>query len=139
MIEFDSITEFELHNQERLQRWIENVIVSEGYELGQILYVFCDDDYLHKLNLEFLNHDTLTDVITFDYNMGKEVNSEIFISIDRVKENAVDLDVSFINELHRVMIHGIFHLCGYKDESIIEESEMRLKEDFALLQFSKFG
>ena len=139
MIEFDSITEFELHNQERLQRWIENVIVSEGYELGQILYVFCDDDYLHKLNLEFLNHDTLTDVITFDYNMGKEVNSEIFISIDRVKENAVDLDVSFISELHRVMIHGIFHLCGYQDESIIEESEMRLKEDFALLQFSKFG
>lgn len=132
MIEFNSITDFELENQEHLKEWIERIILTEGFELGHILYVFCDDEYLHKLNLEFLNHDTLTDVITFDYNMGKEVNSEIFISIDRVAFNAADFDVSFNDELHRVMIHGVFHLCGYGDESAEEEKIMRSKEDLAL-------
>ena len=137
MIEFDSITDFELAEQDRLREWITKVIISEGYEVGEILYVFCDDEYLHKINLEFLNHDTLTDVITFDYNMGKQVNSEIFISVERVTENGLDYGVTFLQELHRVMIHGILHLCGYKDESEIEEKEIRSKEDQALLDLSQ--
>ncbi len=132
MIEFDSLTDFELQNEERLRTWIEDVIKSEGYELGELLFVFCDDDYLHRINLEFLKHDTLTDVITFDYNMGKQVNSEIFISIDRVADNATDFGVSFEQELHRVMIHGIFHLCGFKDELEPDIEIIRSKEDGAL-------
>ncbi|SRR5690554_3124556 len=132
MIEFDSLTDFELQNEERLRTWIEDVIKNEGYELGELLFVFCDDDYLHRINLEFLKHDTLTDVITFDYNMGKQVNSEIFISIDRVADNATDFGVSFEQELHRVMIHGIFHLCGFKDKSEQDVAIIRSKEDGAL-------
>lgn len=132
MIEFDSLTDFELQNEERLRTWIEDVIKNEGYELGELLFVFCDDDYLHRINLEFLKHDTLTDVITFDYNMGKQVNSEIFISIDRVADNATDFGVSFEQELHRVMIHGIFHLCGFKDELEPDIEIIRSKEDGAL-------
>lgn len=137
MIEFDSLTDFELQDQERLRAWIKDVIIREGYELGELLFVFCDDTYLHKINLEFLKHDTLTDVITFDYNMGKQVNSEIFISVERVEENASDFRVSFEQELHRVMIHGILHLCGYKDESPQEEKTIRAKEDEALQQLQK--
>lgn len=132
MIDFDSLTDFELQNEERLRTWIEDVIKNEGYELGELLFVFCDDDYLHRINLEFLKHDTLTDVITFDYNMGKQVNSEIFISIDRVADNATDFGVSFEQELHRVMIHGIFHLCGFKDELEPDIEIIRSKEDGAL-------
>jgi rRNA maturation RNase YbeY len=137
MIEFDSLTDFELQEQERLRAWIKDVIIREGYELGELLFVFCEDTYLHKINLEFLKHDTLTDVITFDYNMGKQVNSEIFISVERVEENASDFRVSFEQELHRVMIHGILHLCGYKDESAQEEKTIRAKEDEALQQLQK--
>lgn len=137
MIEFESQADFVLDHQMRLRTWIVNTIQSEGYQVGEILYVFCDDSYLHGINLEFLNHDTLTDIITFDYNVDKEVNSEIYISIERVKENANDFGISFENELHRVMIHGILHLCGYKDESISEQKEIRSKEDKALVLLSK--
>lgn len=137
MIEFDSLNDFQLEDQSLLRDWITDIILFEGYELGEILFAFCDDNYLHKLNLEFLKHDTLTDVITFDYNMGKQVNSEIYISVDRVRENALEFGVSFEQELHRVIIHGILHLCGYKDESPSEEEEIRLKEDQALVLLSK--
>ena len=137
MIDFNFLTDFELNDQTRISEWISKIIISEGYELGEILYVFCDDAYLHKINLEFLKHDTLTDVITFDYNMGKQINSEIFISVERVSENSSEFGVSFEEELHRVMIHGILHLCGYKDETPTEEAEIRSKEDQALSQLSK--
>lgn len=132
MIEFNFETDFELADKERLSNWIERTITGEGYEVGDISYVFCDDDYLHKLNMEFLKHDTLTDIISFDYCMGKQVNGEIFISVDRVRENAEEFQVPFIQELHRVMIHGIFHYCGYGDKTPEEESLMRSKEDRAL-------
>ncbi len=132
MIDFSFDTEFELQEQDRLKDWIANTINAEGFELGEISYVFCDDDYLHKLNVEFLGHDTLTDIISFDYRMGKQVNGEIFISVDRVAENAITYNVPFEKELHRVIIHGILHYCGYKDKTSVEENNMRFLEDKAL-------
>ena len=132
MIEFDSQIDFHIENEQDIKTWIESIVVSEGFKLGEILYIFCDDDFLHDINVKFLNHDTLTDIITFDYNLGKQINSEIYISIPRVKENAHSFNTTFENELHRVMIHGILHLCGYKDETDSQEAEMRLKEDLAL-------
>lgn len=132
MIDFCFDTEFELLDQPRLKEWIANIVAIEGFELGEITYVFCDDGYLHKLNVEFLGHDTFTDIISFDYGMGKQVNGEIFISVDRVQENAKEFNVSFEKELHRVMIHGILHYCGFKDKTREEEKLMRLKEDESL-------
>ncbi|WP_100613679.1 rRNA maturation RNase YbeY [Confluentibacter citreus] len=134
MIEFNYETEFSLDNEEQLAIWISNVILSEEFKQGDINYIFCDDDYLFKLNLEFLNHDTLTDIISFDYSIGKIIQGDIFISIERVKENAIDFNVSFLDELHRVMVHGILHYCGYKDKSDDDERLMRNKENHYLKQ-----
>lgn len=136
MIEFNFETNFELNNETALLKWISEIIISEGYELGEILYVFCDDEYLHKLNIEFLKHDTLTDIISFDYRVGKQINGEIYISVERVAENAKDFKTNFQDELHRVIIHGILHFCGYKDKSESEESSMRTKEDDSLEKLS---
>ena len=137
MIEFNFETDFELGNSSKIQDWITAIIEKEEFELGEVLYIFCDDSYLHKLNVEFLGHDTLTDIISFDYGVGKQINGEIYISIDRVKENASEFNVTFNNELHRVMIHGILHFCGYKDKSDSEELLMRQKEEESLLLLSK--
>lgn len=120
--------DFQLPNTPPLSMWIENTVEAEGYQLGTIAYIFCSDDYLHQMNVEYLEHDTLTDVITFTYN-DDPVEGDIFISIDRVKDNAKDLGIPFATELHRVMIHGVLHLCGYTDETDDEEAEMRRKED----------
>ena len=120
--------DFQLVNQNLLSSWIENTIETEGTTLGAVSYIFCSDDYLHQMNVEYLNHDTLTDVITFPYN-DNPIEGDIFISIDRVKDNAQDLAVAFDDELHRVMIHGVLHLCGYSDETDEQEAEMRQKED----------
>lgn len=132
MIEFNSENAFSLSNASIIKNWIEQIILNEGCALGEVHFIFCNDDYLHKLNVEFLNHDTLTDIISFDYRMGDEINGEIFISTERVKDNANDFNVSFDNELHRVIIHGILHFCGYKDKSEEEANLMRKKEDEAL-------
>lgn len=132
MIEFNFETDFKLGNDTLLNEWISNVITSEGFEVGEVHYIFCDDEFLHKLNVEFLNHDTLTDVISFDYRMGNQINGEIFISVERVQDNAKDFNNSFEEELHRVMIHGILHFCGYKDKTDEEEALMRNKENEAL-------
>lgn len=132
MIEFYSEIDFNLSNPEAVSKWVRGIIASEGYEVGDIAYTFCDDDQLHKLNVEFLHHDTLTDIISFDYTTGKQIHGEIFISIDRVQENATELQVPFEEELHRVMIHGILHYCGYKDKSDTELVIMRRKEEEAL-------
>lgn len=132
MIEFNFETDFKLDNDTLLNEWISNVIISEGFEVGEVHYIFCDDEFLHKLNVEFLNHDTLTDVISFDYRMGNQINGEIFISVERVQDNAKDFNNSFEDELHRVMIHGILHFCGYKDKTDEEEALMRNKENEAL-------
>ena len=129
MITFNSETSFTLKNQKKLVKWISDVISSEDFEVAEINYIFCDDVYLHKINQEFLNHDTFTDIISFDYTLGKEVGGDIFISIERVLENAEKFDEVFENELHRVMIHGILHFMGYKDKTKKEKTLMRTRED----------
>ncbi len=129
MINFNYETDFVLDNEEAFASWLSNVIVSEKKKEGEINYIFCDDEYLHKINLEYLNHDTLTDIISFDYSIGNELNGDIFVSIERVKDNANDFDVSFENELKRVLVHGLLHYCGYKDKSTEDEALMRSKED----------
>lgn len=138
MIEFSYETDFELENQAQLQTWISNLITSEGFELGEVLYVFCDDDFLLKLNIEFLDHNTLTDILSFDYKVGKQINGEIFISVERVADNAKDFKTDFKEELHRVMIHGILHFCGLKDKTKAEEDLMRQKENRALKELSVY-
>ena len=129
MITFNSETSFTLKNQKKLVKWIGDVVSSEGFQVGEINYIFCDDSYLNKINQEFLNHDTFTDVISFDFTLGKEVGGDIFISIERVIENAEKFNEVFENELHRVMIHGILHFMGYKDKTKKEKTLMRTKED----------
>ncbi len=129
IINFYSENDFTLEDQEVYSNWIRNVIISENRKVGEISYIFCDDDYLFDLNKEYLKHDTLTDIISFDYCVGKIVQGDIFISIDRVKENSVLFNVSFPDELRRVIIHGILHLCGYKDKTVEESELMRIKEE----------
>ena len=137
MISFNHENDFVLGNQKTITQWISFVISSEGFKEGTINYIFCDDDYLHKLNIEFLNHDTLTDIISFDYTVGKELHGDIFISTDRVKENAQDFDVDFKDELNRVIVHGVLHYCGYRDKSDVESEEMRAKENHYLSQLNQ--
>jgi probable rRNA maturation factor len=134
MIQFNYETDFLLDNESHLSTWISNLIAFEGFKLDEINYIFCDDDYLHKLNVEFLNHDTLTDIISFDYSIGKIIQGDIFISIERVKENAIDFKVSFLEELHRVMAHGVLHYCGYKDKTKADKALMVEKENHYLAQ-----
>ena len=129
MITFNSETSFTPKNQNKLAEWISNVILSEGFEVGEINYIFCDDIYLHKINQEFLKHDTYTDIISFDYTLGKEVGGDIFVSIERVLENAEKFNEVFENELHRVMIHGVLHFMGYKDKTKKDKILMRTKEN----------
>lgn len=132
MITFNFETEVTLVDEAKLASWVTLVVEKEGFELGEINYVFCDDAYLLPLNIEFLNHDTLTDIISFDSTMGKLVSGDIFISIERVTENAKIFEVDFLTELHRVMIHGVLHYLGYKDKSEAEQQLMRSKENEAL-------
>jgi rRNA maturation RNase YbeY len=133
MIAFNYEVKFQLKDENRLENWIEKVVLGKGFELGEINYIFCDDSYLLKLNVEFLQHDTLTDIISFDNSLGKLINGDIFISVERVNENANDFNVSFNDELHRVMIHGVLHYMGLKDKSDAEKLEMRNQENLALL------
>lgn len=125
-------TRFKFDNATGIRKWILSAIKKEGYTAGYIQFVFCSDDYLLELNQQYLHHDTLTDIITFDYREGKKISGDIFISIDRVKENTGKFNVRFKDELHRVMIHGILHLCGYKDKDKKSTQVMREKEDFYL-------
>ncbi len=108
---------FEFSNTEFIKRWIQQIISKEHKSLQHITFIFCSDAYLHDLNFQYLEHDTLTDVITFQYTALPIVEGDIFISIDRIKENANTFKASFEEELHRVMIHGVLHLCGYTDQS----------------------
>ena len=132
MIEFYSETDFNIEDTKALSHWISKIILHENHELGDLTYVFCDDDYLHKLNLQFLNHDTLTDIISFDNSLGKQIHGEIYISVERVKENAGTYQVAFLEELHRVIIHGVLHFCGYKDKTKKQQETMSCKENEAL-------
>jgi rRNA maturation RNase YbeY len=127
MINFNYETDFVLANEKAFQQWLSSVIVSEGKKEGEINYIFCDDEYLLEINQQYLN-DTLTDIISFDYSVGKELHGDIFISIERVRENAKDFEVSFEEELLRVLSHGILHYCGYKDKTESDEMVMRQKK-----------
>jgi probable rRNA maturation factor len=135
MIEFNFETNFLLENQSHYSAWIASVIESEDKTLGEINYVFCNDDYLLEMNIKHLQHDTLTDIITFDYTLGNLLSGDIFISVERVKDNAHDFVVPFEEELKRVMVHGILHLCGYNDKTESDEQQMRSKEDEKIKMF----
>ena len=131
---FENIEEFLLPN--RVEEWIEQLISTEEKKTGNINYIFCDDEYLLKVNQDFSNHDYYTDVITFDYVKGKTISGDIFISITRIKENAITLsDNDFERELIRVLAHGVLHLCGYKDKSEGDQKIMRAKENFYIDRF----
>lgn len=132
---FSEDISFELGDAASVEHWIQTTIQKEGKNLGEISFIFCSDSYLHQINLTHLNHDTYTDIITFNYNEEAVLNGDIFISIDRVKENATTYNVSFENELNRVMIHGVLHLAGYEDKTDQEKAAMRAKEDFYLSLF----
>lgn len=136
MIEFNYETDFKLENEELIQNWISNCIESYGFNEGELNYIFCDDDYLLKLNVEFLEHDTLTDIISFDYTMGKLISGDIFISVERVRENAKIFNQTVDNELNRVMIHGVLHYMGFKDKSEKDKEIMRGEEDKCLAMFN---
>ena len=136
MISFNYETEFKLQNEDEITKWLSSVIAEEKFNEGEVNYIFCNDEYLVKLNIEFLNHNTLTDIISFDYTMGKQINGEIYISIERVRENAVDFNVDFETELRRGMVHGILHYCGYKDKTERHQAEIRLKENYYIQQVS---
>jgi rRNA maturation RNase YbeY len=131
-IYYHSECDFQLQNEDSISEWLKHAIRLEKKALGEINYIFCDDEYLLKKNQDFLNHDTLTDIITFDYSEENKLSADIFISIERVKENALIFAVSFEKELKRVIIHGILHLIGYKDKSEEETKTMRSKENFYL-------
>ena len=125
--------EFKVINPIKTKRWLKNTILAEGYELSEINYIFCSDNYLHKINLEYLDHDTLTDIITFDNSEGEKlIEGDIFVSIDRIHDNAKDFNSTFEQEFRRVVVHGVLHLCGYFDKSVEDEKLMRMKEEYYL-------
>ena len=132
MIDFNYLNEFQLSNEQDVRSWLEFVLDEEDRELGEVSYIFCDDDYLYDLNVKHLKHNTLTDVISFDYSLGKVVSGDIYISIERVEENAMDREIEFSDELHRIMVHGMLHYIGYKDKSEAQRKSMRKKEDYYL-------
>ena len=127
--------EFDLPDEEKLSEWLFRLCGKEDRNLIELSYIFCSDEYLLKINKEYLNHDYYTDIITFPYKQGKEIESDIFISIDRVEENARQFDVTFEQELLRVMSHGLLHLMGYGDKTVEEKKEMRKKENEAVDMF----
>lgn len=132
---FNQSISFKLKDKTKLKQWIKTITEKEKHKLGQINYIFCTDNELLEINIRHLNHKTLTDIITFDYTEGKTIHSDIYISIERVEENSKKFKVTFDEELHRVMIHGILHLCGYKDKSKADSELMRKKENASLKLF----
>lgn len=132
MILFHSEIDFNLNNKSLYKKWIKDCILEQKKKVGAINYIFCDDAYLLKINQEYLNHDTYTDIISFDYSENNKLSGDIYISIEIVRENAKKYDTSFKNELNRVLIHGILHFIGYKDKTKKEKEEMRMQEDYYL-------
>ena len=137
MISYNYNYPLSLANEEQISGWIKDVIALEGHELGELNYTFVSDDELYRMNVEYLNHDTLTDIISFDYTVGKVLQGDVFISVERVKDNAADFNVDFESELFRVIIHGVLHYCGYKDKTPKEKELMRSREDLYLSFLSK--
>jgi rRNA maturation RNase YbeY len=124
---------YRLLNREEIISWISSAVRKEGFKAGAINIILCSDKYLRKMNKEFLQHDYNTDIITFDLTEDPSVISgDLFISLERVVENAITFETTDTKELHRVMIHGVLHLCGYSDKSKVKQKEMRSREDFYL-------
>lgn len=124
---------FDLRTIRKIKKWVEAIIRAEKFIPGEINYIFCSDQYLHQINVDYLQHDTYTDIITFDQSEEEFlIEGDIFISIDRIRENAQNMGLLFEDELKRVMAHGVLHLMGYKDKSPEEQKEMREKEDACL-------
>ena len=132
MIEYAIIGKFEMADQDQITSWVRFVLDEEVKELGEINFILCDDDYLLDINVKTLKHNTLTDIISYDYSLGNVISGDVYVSYERVKDNADNLKIPFGDELHRVMIHGILHYCGYKDKSDDEKILMRSKEDYYL-------
>lgn len=130
---FEEDIHFKLKSKTQLRQWITDTIRAEGFKLNELTYIFCSDNYLLNINRQYLDHDTYTDIITFDNSEGNNiVTSDIFISIERIRENAVNFNVPEITELHRVIIHGVLHLLGYKDKTPADKQKMTEKEDYYL-------
>ena len=132
MILFNYETDFTLNNEREIEQWISDCIISRKFSEGELNYIFCDDAYLHKLNVEFLKHDNFTDIISFDYTIGKLISCDIFISVERVRENATKFNQVFDNEMNRVIIHGVLHCLGYNDKEEKDKEVMRKAEDVCL-------
>lgn len=130
---FEEDITYTLKQKTAVRQWVTETIIAEGYKLKELTYIFCSDSYLLQINQQYLNHDTYTDIITFDNSdIAKTIVGDIFISIDRVRENALKFSHTEADELHRVIIHGALHLLGYKDKSPADKKKMTLKEDFYL-------
>ncbi|RYD78391.1 MAG: rRNA maturation RNase YbeY [Sphingobacteriales bacterium] len=130
---FEEDIKYTLKNKTLVKQWITETIVAEGYQLKELNYIFCSDTYLLDINKQYLNHDTYTDIITFDNSeTPRLIVGDIFISIDRIRENALKFEVSDTDELHRVIIHGALHLLGYMDKKPADKKNMTLKEDLYL-------
>jgi len=127
--------EFKLKQRGKIKLWVKKIIELEKKQAGQLNFVFTNDEELLKMNIQYLKHDTYTDIITFDYSEGKKISGDIIISIERVGENALKLKTDFNEEIKRVMIHGVLHLCGYKDKTKADSELMRKKENWALKKF----
>ncbi len=125
---------FQLKNKLSVRRWLKFVAESEIRKIGNVSIIFCSDNYILDINLKYLQHDYFTDIITFNYNEGDYISGDLFISVDSVKENSVMYGTEFIDELHRVIVHGILHLIGYDDHSEEDQKLMRSKEDYYLAQ-----
>lgn len=133
---FEEDIQFKLSSKTKIKDWIKNTIIEEGYSLGAINYIFCSDQYLLQINIDYLSHDYFTDIITFNTSDSDSIiSSDIFISVDRVKENSSINGISFIEELMRVMIHGVLHLIGYNDHTDEDVLLMRSKENYYLEKF----
>jgi probable rRNA maturation factor len=135
MITFNHENDFLLDDETIYQDWISKIITSEGFTEGEVNFIFCNDDYLLNINIEYLNHDTYTDIISFDYTVGKLLQGDVFISTERVLENATTFNVSFEDELKRVLSHGVLHYCGFKDKNEDDAKLMRQKEDDKIALF----
>lgn len=135
MIDFHFELNFSLEESKKHVDWITRVVEEEGFELGKLDYIFCDDEKLISINQQYLGHNTYTDIITFDYTETKTLSGDIFISIERVRENSLTFNTTFEKELLRVMIHGVLHLIGYGDKDDSEVRIMREKEEEKIKMF----
>lgn len=131
-ISFYLETKYNLKSRTLIKKWLKQIIENKGYKLGTLSYILCDDDYLLEINKQYLQHEFYTDIITFDYVENGVINGDIFISVDRVKENAASFGVSEREELMRVFAHGVLHLSGLKDATSEEASQMRKAENESL-------